>query len=216
MIDLHTHSIFIDGALLPYELARRCEFLGFEGLSITDHVDRSNLDHVVPRIVAVCKELNTYMKIKVIPGVEITHVPPEAISRLAEEARNLGALIVIVHGETLSEPVVPGTNRAALNTPIDILAHPGLISEEDAGLAAKKGIFLELSGRKGHSLANGHVAAIAKKTGAPLLFNSDAHEPGDLIEFEKAKSILQGTALSEDESLLILNNSKKLMESLNL
>ena len=50
-----------------------------------------------------------------------------------------------MHGETICEPVAPGTNRAAIEAGVDILAHPGLITEEEARLAASKGVLLEVS-----------------------------------------------------------------------
>ena len=181
MIDLHTHSIFSDGVLIPSELVRRAEVLGIKAIGITDHADASNLDFIIPRIVAVAERLNRVNHIKTVPGIELTHVPPSQIGPLAEQARSLGAKIVVVHGETIAEPVVPGTNRAALSADIDILAHPGLISEEEVVMAAGKGILLEISARKGHSLTNGHVAKLAGRHGAELVLNSDAHEPSDLI-----------------------------------
>jgi histidinol phosphatase-like PHP family hydrolase len=185
VIDLHTHSIFSDGVLVPSELVRRAEVLGIKAIGITDHADASNLDFIIPRIVAVAERLNRVNHIKTVPGIELTHIPPSQIGPLAEQARSLGAKIVVVHGETIAEPVVPGTNRAALSADIDILAHPGLISEEEAVMAAEKGILLEISARKGHSLTNGHVAKLAGKNGAELVLNTDAHEPSDLITCRK-------------------------------
>ena len=196
MIDLHTHSIFSDGVLIPSELVRRAEVLGIKAIGITDHADASNLDFIIPRIVAVAERLNRVNHIKTVPGIELTHVPPGQISSLAEQARSFGAKIVVVHGETIAEPVVPGTNRAALSADIDILAHPGLISEEDVVMAAGKGIFLEISARKGHSLTNGHVAKLAGKHGAELVLNSDAHEPTDLITEQQERQIVLGAGLS--------------------
>jgi len=52
MIDLHTHTLFSDGVLLPAELARRAQVLGYQALAMTDHVDSSNLEFVLPRLVA--------------------------------------------------------------------------------------------------------------------------------------------------------------------
>ncbi|MBL7179061.1 MAG: histidinol phosphate phosphatase domain-containing protein [Pseudomonadota bacterium] len=197
MIDLHTHSIFSDGVLIPSELARRAEFAGLRGLGITDHGDLSNIDFIIPRIVAIAQELNRVMNITVIAGIEITHVPPALIARTVQKARGLGAKIIVVHGETLAEPVAPGTNRTALEADIDVLAHPGLITEEEVYKAKEKGILLEISARKGHCLANGHVARLAQKVGAKLVINTDAHEPGDLIDQNKAKKIVCGAGLSE-------------------
>ena len=89
---------------------------------------------------------------------------------MAQKAKQLGAWIVVVHGETIVEPVEKGTNLAALNSPdVDILAHPGMLSPEEARLAAANHIFLEISARKGHSLTNGHVAKLGLKAGAKML-----------------------------------------------
>lgn len=199
MIDLHMHSIFSDGGLIPSELARRAEFAGLRGIGITDHGDLSNIDFIIPRIVAIARALNRSLNLTVIPGIEITHVPPDQIKETVGKARELGAKIVLAHGETLVEPVAPGTNRAALDADIDVLAHPGLLTEEDAVKAKEKGIFLEISARKGHCLTNGHVAGLARKVGAKLVINTDAHEPGDLIDQNMAKQIVCGVGLTEQD-----------------
>jgi putative hydrolase len=207
MIDLHTHSIFSDGVLIPSELVRRAEFAGLKGIGITDHGDLSNIDFIIPRIVAVAEELNKVLDIKVIPGIEITHVPPLLISDTANRARALGAKVIVVHGETLVEPVAPGTNRAALEADIDILAHPGLISEEEACRANERGILLEISARKGHCLTNGHVARLAKRTGAKLVINTDSHDPEDLIDIKMARRIVCGAGLTEKDFAVMQKNA---------
>jgi len=199
MFDLHCHSIFSDGELIPAELLRRVTVLGYEAVAITDHADPSNLDLILSRIRRAAEELNPVSPCRLIPGIEITHVPPRLIPELVRRARELGAEIVVVHGETLAEPVAPGTNRAALEARADILAHPGLISEEEVRLAAERGVFLEISGRKGHCLANGHVARLARKYGAPLVINSDGHAPGDFLTREEALAVGLGAGLSRDE-----------------
>ncbi|MEN2985934.1 MAG: histidinol phosphate phosphatase domain-containing protein, partial [Thermodesulfovibrionaceae bacterium] len=155
MMDFHIHSVFSDGELIPAEIVRRAEQIGYKALAIADHADQSNIDLVVPRIIKVFREIQPFTSVILIPGVEITHVPPKLIPELAKEARKLGAKIIVVHGETLVEPVKEGTNEKALDSDIDILAHPGLIKEEEVKEAAKKGIYLEITSRKGHSLSNG-------------------------------------------------------------
>ena len=209
MIDLHTHSLFSDGELLPAELVHRMEVKGYKFVAITDHVDMSNINFVVPSLVKVCEELNRFWRIKVIPGMEITHVPLELINDVALEGRKLGAKLIVVHGETLVEPVLKGTNKAALLSPIDILAHPGRISEEEARLAKKRGIYLEISGRKGHSLTNGHVAKMAKKVHAKLLINSDGHSPDDFMDLEMRQKVGFGAGLSEKEIKAIDSEARK-------
>lgn len=214
MIDLHTHSIFSDGDLIPAELAQRACAAGYKVLAITDHVDHSNIDFIIPRIVKVCSKINQAGKIKVFPGVEITHVAPAQIAALADEARKLGAKIVIVHGETVVEPVPEGTNLAALKSSINILAHPGLLTEEETRLAAKRGICLEITTRKGHSFTNGHVAQIARKFKAGLILNNDAHSPADFVGSKRAKSIARGAGLTNDEVSAMFENSRRMVKNL--
>ena len=214
MIDLHTHSLFSDGELIPSELVRRAEAVGYCAVAVTDHADSSTLDFIVPRIVRASHDLNESQPVKVVPGVELTHLPPSLIGPMVRKARELGALIVIVHGESIVEPVAAGTNRAGLDAGSDILAHPGLITPEEAAMAAEKEIFLEISGRPGHSLTNGHVARMAMRTGARLVLNSDAHGPDDLMTEEFAEKVVEGAGLPEGSLRDLLSNSRLLLDKL--
>jgi len=214
MIDLHTHSLFSDGELIPSELVRRVEHLGYSAVAITDHTDSSTLDFIVPRIVQVAKDLSGSQTVKVIPGVELTHIPPKLIQPLVKKAREMGAKLVVIHGESIVEPVTPGTNRAGIEAEADILAHPGLITKEEVELAAEKGIFLEISARSGHSFTNGHVARLAKEVGASLVLNSDAHAPGDFITEEFACKVVEGAGLSSDSLSTLRANARLLLEKI--
>ena len=204
MIDFHSHTLFSDGVLVPSELARRAKVAGYEVLGITDHVDRSNIDFVIPRIKAVCEDLSRKAGLLVIPGVELTHIPPEDFAELTLLARGMGIELVIAHGETLAEPVKPGTNHAAIEAGVTILAHPGLITLDEARRAASKNVFLEISSRKGHCLANGHVALLARQAQAKLVIDTDTHEPADLISREYAGSVLAGAGLELSEMRQVL------------
>ncbi len=213
MIDLHSHTTFSDGELIVAELARRAQVAGLSALAVTDHGDPANLDFIVPRVALAARELSRAMEppFTLLPGIELTHVPPSLIAGLAARARELGANIVVVHGETVVEPVPPGTNRAAIEAGVDVLAHPGLISEEDVELAAKKGVLLEITGRKGHSLTNGHVARLAKKWGAGMVVDSDAHAPGDLMDEARARLVVLGAGLSEEDFAAMRRNAARLV-----
>jgi len=213
MIDLHTHCLFSDGELIPSELIRRAAALGYEAIAITDHADVSNYDFIIPRLIRVCAQMNRTMTIRAIPGIEITHVAPDDIPPLADDARSLGAAIVIVHGETIVEPVAPGTNRKALEADIDILAHPGLITEEEVKLAVRKGISLEITSRSGHSLTNGHVARLARMHGARLVLNTDTHAPQDMLSYATAQAIVTGAGLSPDVFAEMLEMSRNIIRN---
>ncbi|MDY7001393.1 MAG: histidinol phosphate phosphatase domain-containing protein [Thermodesulfobacteriota bacterium] len=213
MIDLHTHTIFSDGVLIPVELARRAKVVGYQALAFTDHVDASNLEHVLKNVRKAVFAYSPFVGVDLIAGVEITHVPPGLIPDMVRGARDLGAQVVVVHGETLVEPVERGTNLAAIEAEADILAHPGLITEQEATLAAEKGVFLEISTRKGHSLSNGHVAACARRYGARLVINNDAHEPGDLISMDMREKIALGAGLTPEEYLAAEANSREILQN---
>ena len=199
MIDLHTHTTFSDGELIPSELVRRAEVLGYRAIGITDHADYTNIEHILS-CVSKAKYMEEVLDIRIIVGAELTHVPPPKIGPLASLARRLGAEIVVVHGETPVEPVRPGTNRAALEADVDILAHPGFITLEEAELARENNVCLEITSRRGHSITNGHVVRLAKMAGAKMIVNTDSHAPGDLISSKRAAEIAMGAGLTHEEA----------------
>ncbi len=216
MYDFHTHTFLSDGVLSPTELIRRALVRGYRAIAVTDHVGVGNLELVVKTLVKDCAEATKRWDILALPGVEITHVPKEDIDLVARAAKDLGARLVTVHGETIVEPVEPGTNDAAVRSAsVDILAHPGRISYDDARLAAERGVYLEMSARKGHSLTNGHVAKVAKQAGAAMVLDSDAHEPDDLLTPELTRSIAMGAGLTDEEAHALLQlNPRNLLAKL--
>ena len=114
MIDLHTHSLLSDGELVPSELIRRAKVRGYRMIGISDHVDISNIEKVVGSVLKLSEKIRYYEGITVLPGVEITHVPKGMVREMIALARKLGIFYVVVHGETLAEPVEEGTNREAI------------------------------------------------------------------------------------------------------
>lgn len=212
MIDLHTHTFYSDGCLSPSELVYRAKVAGYEAIAICDHIDQSNIDFVIPRISRVCESLSREYDIKVITGAELTYVPPKLIAEMVSEARKTGANIVVVHGETPSETVPPGTNHEAILAGADILAHPGQITREDVELAKLKGVLLEITTRKTHSSTNGHVAKLAGETGAGLVLNTDTHDPEDLRSDEQAIEAVKACGLTEKDLKVMFENSRKLIE----
>jgi putative hydrolase len=214
MIDLHTHSLLSDGELLPAELARRAKVKGYKAIGISDHADHTNIEQITRSILKLSERTVYHEGIVILPGVEITHVPKRFIKEIIALARKLGVYYVVVHGESLAEPVEEGTNRAAIEGGADILAHPGLIKEEDVALAKERGVFLEISGRKGHSLANGHVGALAKRIGAKLLFDTDTHSPSDLVTEDQARRMVLGAGLTGEDFLLMQKDAEGFVKKL--
>jgi histidinol phosphatase-like PHP family hydrolase len=211
--DFHTHTLLSDGALICSEQIRHAQINNYGAIAITDHVDSSNIDFILNSLNKFIDTEKKYFKnIEIIPGVEVTHVPPVIINDIARYAKEKGAKIVVVHGETIVEPVYEGTNHYAVRSKyVDILAHPGIISEEDVKEAASNEVFLELSARNGHSLSNGHVCKLAKKFGVKLLVNSDAHEPDDFLNYEFAFKIAISCGMEYDEAIEIVEKNPELL-----
>ncbi|MCX5694831.1 MAG: histidinol phosphate phosphatase domain-containing protein [Candidatus Omnitrophica bacterium] len=199
MYNLHAHTFLSDGDLLPSEVAVRYQDKGYTVIAITDHADYSNIKQVIKSIVEFCRRWPKDSHIKVLPGIELTHLPPEQFKPLASLARKKGIKIIVAHGETPVEPVAQNTNHLSLLANIDILAHPGLISDEDTKLAAKRGIFLEITSRHGHNQTNTHVIKQARKFGAKLILNHDSHSPQDIISPEQLIQLGKDCGLTQTE-----------------
>jgi len=237
--DFHTHTVFSDGGMIPAGLMQRAIVRGCLGLAITDHVDSSNLEWafenllkfvdelgqewqpaIVPGADATTAPLSTMSSdalaknwhLPLIPGVELTSVPPRKIATLAEKARSLGAKWIVVHGETIMEPVAPGTNRAAIEAGVDLLSHPGLITPEDAARAAELGVHLEITAHKGHGMANGWVAQRARESGARLLLNTDCHVSADMLDAKQRRAIAFGAGLTKKEVDQIWQNGRRIID----
>lgn len=210
--DFHSHTFHSDGSLSPVELIRRAIVRGYGALAITDHVGIGNVEEVVRQVRRDCELCRRYWDFDAIPGVELTHVPAAAIAEVARAARRAGARVVVVHGETVVEPVEPGTNLAAVSCrDVDVLAHPGLLTPEEVRLAIEHDVFLEVSARKGHCLGNGRTVELARAAGARLLVNSDAHDPGDLLTPEFQRVVALGAGLREEELSAVLEDNPGLL-----
>lgn len=213
--DFHTHTIFSDGELLPMELIRRAGAADHRAIAITDHASFSNMECVIQSVARDCKKADVW-GVEAIPGVELTHVPVRYIDEAVRKARKAGAELIVIHGETPVEPVEKGTNYEAVTNPdVDILAHPGLLAADEAELAAKNKVYLEVTCRRGHSLANGHVVSLARDAKAKLLVNTDAHSPDDLSTMAFANAVARGAGmLPEEVRAALVENPDALLKSL--
>lgn len=212
MYDLHTHSLLSDGALLPSEVAVRYQQLGYKTIAICDHADYSNIESVVNSILNFTRNWPQDSVIKVLPGVELTHLPLEQFKPLAKYAREKGIKVIVGHGQTSVEPVIEGTNRAALEADIDILAHPGKICDDDIKFAKQRGIFLEITSRRGHCNTNFYVAKRSLNLGAKLILNTDSHLPEDILSPDKLKKIATKAGINLKQIDCIFQNVEEFLK----
>lgn len=197
--DFHMHTFLSDGVLLPIELIRRCIVNGYAGMAIADHTSASTMERVLVEVARDCALARDHWGFEVVPATELTHVPAASIAMLAARAKSAGAALVVVHGESPVEPVEPGTNLAAASCPdVDILAHPGLITPETARAAKENGVFIEITSRQGHGMANGHVVRVALAAGADLVVNSDTHRPEDILTAKWAEHVARCAGVPEE------------------
>ena len=212
IFDFHTHTFLSDGENIPIEHIRLASMSGYSVVGVTDHVSYSNIDFIIEALKKDCRLAERYWDIRAIAGVEITNVPAKSVDEIAKYAKEKGAELVIVHGESIAEQVEATTNYYAVKSDyVDILAHPGLITSEEAGLAAAKGIFLEVTGKAGHSLTNGHVVKIGREQGAKFLINSDSHSHRNLYQGDGQQRVAKGAGLDDDEIKEIFDVNVKLL-----
>ncbi len=208
--DFHTHTFLSDGINSPIELIRFAVAAGYRCIGITDHASYSNLDYLIEGIKKDCKLAEDYWDIIAIPGVELTNIPVKSINDMAKNAKELGAKIVVVHGETIVEEVEPGTNWEAVNSKyVDLLAHPGLLTRREAKAAAENDIYIEITSRVGHSLTNGIVAEVGREAGVKFLISSDSHSHKDLFSYDFQKKVAEGSGLGIDEIKNIFSKNNK-------
>ncbi|MBN2073040.1 MAG: histidinol phosphate phosphatase domain-containing protein [Actinobacteria bacterium] len=208
--DFHTHTFLSDGENSPIELVRFAYAYGYRCIALTDHVSYSNMEEIISALKKDAGLAGKYWDIRVIAGVEITNVPAGSIGGMAKDAREMGAEMVVVHGECITEEVEQGTNNAGLQSGyVDILAHPGLFTAEQARMAVKNDIYIEITSRKGHCLTNGLVAAVGREAGVKFLVNSDAHSASDLFRGEFQEKVAEGAGLSGTEISKIFNENIK-------
>ncbi len=122
--DFHSHTFLADGNTSATGMWWEAKAVGHRALAVTDHVA---LDDPAPILERLRQEARAWEEEQLVTliGVEVTLVPPDKIADVVRRAQRAGAEVVIVHGETLANPVPSGTNRAAVQLPeVDILAHP--------------------------------------------------------------------------------------------
>ncbi|MCJ7472401.1 MAG: histidinol phosphate phosphatase domain-containing protein [Actinobacteria bacterium] len=208
--DFHTHTFLSDGSSSPIELIRFAYAYGYKCIGITDHGSYSNLERVIGSVKKDCELAEKYWDIIAIPGIELTNIPAVSVDEMARSAKELGVRMVAVHGESIAEEVEEGTNLAAVKSEyVDMLAHPGLITSEEAMLAAKNDIYIEITKRVGHSLTNGRVVEVGRKAGVKFLLNSDSHNYPDLYRGDFQKEVALGSGLSIEEYNRIIDYNQK-------
>ncbi len=205
--DFHSHTFLTDGRASATDMWQEADVLGHKALAVTDHVA---LEDPRPLLDRLRQEASAWEgeDLTTLIGVEVTMVTPRKIPDVVRAARRAGAEIVIVHGETPSNPVPAGTNRVAVElNEVDVLAHPGFLTTEEAELAKAHDVILELTARALHMVTNGHVARTALEVGNDLVVDSDAHATDQLVSAHHARQVARGAGVPESALSRVLRET---------
>ncbi len=211
MIDLHIHTTLSDGELSPATAMRWAKAAGYRAIAFTDTSDAATMPHILERLRPMVHSYSLHAGIELFAGILLTHVPPALLPSAIAEARDRGAQIVSVYGQTLTAPVEEGSNLAAIEGGADILCHPGLITEQEASLAAERGVLLEISTQAGHAFANGHVATVARRTNAPLVLGSGARGPAEFLSRDLRRAMALGAGMTPEEFRAAEENARAMV-----
>ena len=85
--DFHTHTFIGDGELSPMELIRRALVNEYRVIALTDHAGPAELNRILQETTETCAAARSNWGILAIPGIELTHVPIQAIAETAKKAK---------------------------------------------------------------------------------------------------------------------------------
>lgn len=206
IMDFHTHSTLSDGSHSLNELTMFAREHGYSVIGFTDHVGIHTYKQIAESIIEfIEKNQHKYSDIVFIPGVEITFATPKEIYKITSAVRSLGTKLVLVHGEASFETVHDGTNDAAIDACVDILAHPSYITESQAKMAAKNSVTFELSARECYYYANEQIKTLAFENDAKMVIDSDGHFEARLLSPEKINHTKDVSKLTESEFKKIMD-----------
>ncbi|MBL3581699.1 histidinol phosphate phosphatase domain-containing protein [Oleidesulfovibrio alaskensis] len=199
MIELRVCSSLSRGSMSPAQAARMGRLAGLRAMVLTEQVDSVTMTATLAQLVPAVRRLSLFGGIEVIAGCEIAHMPPALIPDAVQEARSLGARFVSVLGQYLGSYAEEGTNLAAIDAGCDLLAAPGLISEEEAAFAAERGTMLDITACGMQALANGHIAVAARAAGAPVAVTGGVCEPSQFINADLRRAVALGAGMTPQE-----------------
>lgn len=212
MVDVHVHVG--DGGLQPAEAMRLGRVAGYRAMVLLCRVDSASLSQLFPWLLQMCRHYSLYTGVDAFAGVELVHVPPPLLYETVAEARALGAAFVGVHGEAPGAHVEVGTNMAAMQAGADVLLHPGLLTAEDARLAAELGVALEITSAPLYCLANAHVAAMAEAAGCGLVFGGNVKKADEFVTPEIYEATLSGALVSAQARHALITTTEALLQRL--
>lgn len=198
--DLHVHSNYSDGLVSLAEMVTAAQRLGYAYLAFCDHSKSAFYANGLSeaRLVQQMEEIQQlnpqFPGFRIFTGTEVDILPDGRLDFPDELLAQLDIVVASIHSAFKQNP----TERilAALENPhVDIIGHPTgrLISRREGydvdlpkifEVAAKTGTALEINAYPDRLDLSDVHARSAIESGVRLVINTDAHEPGRLIDMQ--------------------------------
>lgn len=214
--DQQTHTFFSDGhadvASMVEEALRR----GEQRIVISDHSHLMTSGEIAEQHRQI-DELNVKYrgKIEVLKGVEANILADGSLDLSPEELARFDVVNAAIHrpqeGPSGQLALFRESNTVrllkAMDDPeLDVLVHPHSVPADWDALAkkaAQKDVALEINGRdmlrNGRQEAAADMIDAARRHGAKLVIGSDAHTPGDLVDFVYAVRFASQHGVTRDD-----------------
>lgn len=197
--DLHMHTTETDGKATLREMADAAAALGYQYLAITDHSKAlamaNGLDEKrVVEFARQVRELNRDgLPLRIFSGLECDILRDGAMDLAEDALAELEWVIASVHSHmNLEESEMTDRLARAVSSPsVRVLGHPTgrmllhrdaypFRFDEIAGLAAARGVLLEINASPERLDLNGALLRAAKAKGCRFAISTDAHHPSHL------------------------------------
>ena len=197
--DLHMHTTETDGKATLREMAEAAAALGYQYIAITDHSKAlamaNGLDEKrVVEFARHVRELNRDgLPIRIFSGLECDILRDGAMDLAEDALAELDWVIASVHSHmNLEESEMTDRLARAVSSPVvRALGHPTgrmllhrdsypFRFDEIAGLAATRGVLLEINASPERLDLNGAMVRAARAKGCRFVISTDAHHPSHL------------------------------------
>lgn len=196
--DFQSQTIWSDGAHSIEEMARKGQELGWEFITITDHVGAIGIanpldEKRLQKQAAEIDKLNKKLDVHIFKGAEIDITKTGALALSKNACKQLDVVLASVHSafRMSSAEMTKRLCTAFKNYPTHIFGHPTsrLINKRDGIVfdvekvfetAKELGVFLEINGQPSRmDLSDVHVHT-AREIGCNFVISSDAHSKDQL------------------------------------
>lgn len=230
--DLHMHSQWSDGRYTIEEMTKACQQRGYQYLAICDHSKSLQVANglSVERLKRQAEEidrLNQKLEITVLKGIEVD-VLEDGLDYDNQVLEELDLVVASIHRKynNSSTTIMERIFRALENPYVDILGHPtgrlvlkrlpyGVEMERLIKKAVETNTILEINSAPKRLDLNAEHAKLAKRLGAKVVINTDAHHVRQLDNLEYGVGIARKGWL-ESKDVVNTFNLQELKEILKV